>query len=475
MFWAIHEEEAVSLWLAFLWLAAAGSLGACDAREPTHESSPPPVRASGSTSPSASPSAASAASLTPNAFYALGTPTFIVGTAGSERTTRDIALQAELLRASLFPDAKVVTDTSLDVSKGAAAWPPHPVVYGGTHVNTVLRSLDASLPVHVDAERIVVGGETFEGPGLRFIGVIPAHTGDKGQGGHPAFVLYAGTGDLGTAEINAVPHGRHPLLVADAFGPLVTGTFEVGTSGVEAVLDRQRARRIDWRDVLGSVTGTTGSATMTFRFPKQLDPAPDEAELVAAGLRGVTRAVERLELASPSAMQVYVYPDPRSKQSLTGQSGDGHAVAAAGALHVVRVAPSQLDGFERLIAHEATHVLTAHAFGQPATPLLGEGVAVWVSGGYAGERLADHKAAMTPGHSVSELLGPAFRKLPEKDTYPFAGLLVAAAVDAVGLAGVRDHLYRATPESWADACQRAGTTAEALERAVTGSSPRPQP
>lgn len=78
---------------------------------------------------------------TPNAFFARGTPTFIVGTAGDERCDRAVAAQVELVRAQLFPGAAVVTDEAV-----GHAWPANPVVYGGAHVNVLVAALAPELP-----------------------------------------------------------------------------------------------------------------------------------------------------------------------------------------------------------------------------------------------------------------------------------------------------------------------------------------
>lgn len=67
---------------------------------------------------------------------------------------------------------------------------------------------------------------------------------------------------------------------------------------------------------------------------------------------------------------------------------------------------------------------------------------------------------------ISELLGKGFFAAPEPETYPFAGLLVEAAIAEVGLQRVGEHLYGATAPGWDDACKAAGTTPDALEAAL---------
>jgi hypothetical protein len=130
---------------------------------------------------------------------------------------------------------------------------------------------------------------------------------------------------------------------------------------------------------------------------------------------------------------------------------------------VITGAPDALEG---LVAHEATHVLAYDAWGPSGSSLLGEGLAVWVSGRYGGVRLDEWKAAMVDAPRVADLLGAGFRAQPENRTYPVAGLLVEAAVATVGLAAVRDHLFAATPATWDTATLAAGTTTESLQRAI---------
>lgn len=393
--------------------------------------------------------------LTPNDLVAGGTPTLVVGTLGDDAADRAIVIQAGRVR-ELFPGAAIVPDTSIDVVAGPAGWPPNPILYGGAHVNAVIAALDAELPLHVDATQIVVGGETY-GPGARVLAVIPA------AARYPAFLLYAGTGTPGVAEINAIRHGGEPLLLADVHGRLQTGTWVRGADGKVTATLAARARRIAWRSVERAVAG----AAVRVAFPAQLAAAPDEAAVVDAIARGVARAAARLQVAAPPALTIYVYPDRRSKETLTGDKGDGHADLAGAALHVIRFDPAPDGGLERLMVHEATHVITGRLWGPAGSGLLGEGIAVWASGQYGGRSLADWQRTLGDRPPVAALLPmKAFRSKPEADTYPLGGLLVTVAIEQVGLAAVRDHLLGATAETWADACIAAGTTASALDAAL---------
>jgi hypothetical protein len=374
-----------------------------------------------------------AADPTPNDFLRAGAPTFVVGTRGDALSDRVIAGQVELVRGALFPDAKVVADTTIDVARGPEGWPPRPAIYGGPHVHATLAALAPVLPFSLGPGRLAIGDRVFEGPGVALVAVVPARAADARGPGHPELLVFAGTGTPGVAEINSGLRGDRQVTVADAFGPLATGTWTSLSPP---------ARRIEWRGAGGVF------------FPAMLPPAAGEDATAEACARGVATARRKLAQGRAPEISIYVYPDARSKQSLTGRGGDGHAVAYAHAVHVLGGVPPA--ALEALVAHEATHVLAAAAWGIAGSPLLGEGLAVWVAGGYAGVPLATWRERLGAHGVAAELLGPAFRKLPEAEAYPRGGLLVEDAVKEVGLAKVREHLYPATAATWVSACKKAG-------------------
>jgi hypothetical protein len=163
-------------------------------------------------------------------------------------------------------------------------------------------------------------------------------------------------------------------------------------------------------------------------------------------------------------MTIYFHADHAAKHAATGNAGDGHAIAYARALHVaVDVPPAALH---LLVAHEATHVLLPQLWGPAGSPLFGEGVAVYASGQYGGTTLAEWNTKFSRTGKVIDLIGPAFRRVPEAEGYPAAGLIVEAIIGAVGLPALRDHLYGANALTWADACTAAGTTPDRIQAAV---------
>lgn len=85
---------------------------------------------------------------TPSDFFKRGTPTFVVGTAGDDHADRAIKAQAAMIRDLLFPAAKIIDDSAVNVAKGPAAWPANPILYGGPHVNHVLAKLCVAAVSH---------------------------------------------------------------------------------------------------------------------------------------------------------------------------------------------------------------------------------------------------------------------------------------------------------------------------------------
>ena len=394
---------------------------------------------------------------TPNDIFARGLPTFVVGTAGDADSDRKVRAQAEAIRGMLFPEARVVDDSEIDLAAGPAGWPANPVLYGGPHVNSVAAALAERLPFEMAAGRLDVAGEKFEGDEFRPIALVPGRGADGDLPACPPFVLYAGCGTPGIAEINGVSHGGEGFLVADRFGRLLSGDFVPDGEGGLAARVAFRARRLPWK---------------TDRQVARLAvlPAPPDAEAVdAACRRGIAAAAKALRLEAPPEVVVHVYPDRGSKRSLTGDAGDGRADVSSRSLHVLPFDAAEGGPLEALVAHEVTHVFSYEVWGPAGTPLMAEGLAVWAAGQYGGQSLDRWAAAGREAPALEAMLG-GFRRRPEQETYPAAGLFVGALIEKLGMEKVRDHIYGATPERWVESCRAAGTTAaavEALYRACT--------
>jgi len=400
---------------------------------------------------------------TPNQFFGRGKPTFIVGTAGDDFSDKAIAGQVELVRGMIFPTSAVVADTTIDAKKGPSAWPENPVLYGGPHVNALLASIAPQLPFQMSAGSLVLGRDKL-GDDIVLITVVPGRAADEAGPGYPTFLLYAGTGTPGIAEINAFKHGGEAIYVGDAFGLLINGEWINDAQGKLQPRFLQSYEREDIEHAspeIEMLKGSKGEAPVEF-YALRAKPGDDDKPSQAAVMRGLATAVKKLKIEQPQKMQVFLYPDHATKQTLTGKSGDGHAVQTAHAVHVVRVDPAPNGPLERLVAHEGAHILANDAWGVPGTVLAGEGLAVWVAGAYQGTTLEEWKTKLKDRPPIRDLTTKAFRELPEPTTYPRAGLFMAAVISQLGLDKARD-VYGASASGFEEACAKAGLTIDKLD------------
>ena len=388
----------------------------------------------------------------PNDLYASTPLTFVVGTLGDDASDRIVSSQVALVRSLFFPQAAVVADTTIT---GATArdWPQHAIVYGGQHVNRLIAATASCLPLRIDRDVIEIGERKLTGPEYQVIALIPADERD-GACRHPDFLLLAGAGSPGVEEINSLRHGAHQVEIADRFGPWLSGRWEGQGEATHFVTEVERPRLTWNREPLRGVQPGAPGFGATVNYPSIVPPWNDVKLVHEAIARGLAQAAARLgvETGTPG---VYVYPDYGSIQSLTGKRVDAWTAVAAQVIHVT--VPAQFDP-ERLaltIAHEATHLFAPRAAGQAASPLMGEGLAVWVSGHYGGVPLDEHAKQM--GFEATDLtreLGAEFSKHPESETYPLAGLLVGQLVDAYGLPAVLRDFYGTPPAEWTDGAGR---------------------
>lgn len=145
------------------------------------------------------------------------------------------------------------------------------------------------------------------------------------------------------------------------------------------------------------------------------------------------RRVRAMFGAGPEGPIVYYkYPDNATKARLTGQGGNAHTDGSA----IHSVWPSD--------RHEIVHIY-ARAWGSPP-PLLGEGIAVWMSERWQGQPIpASARGVLTRGEWIplaSLLDAAAFRAAPDLVTYAEAGALVAWVAETHGQGALKE-LYGA--------------------------------
>jgi hypothetical protein len=400
--------------------------------------------------------------LTASKFLSRGAPTFVVGTAGDEACDRGTSAQVRFIRDLLFPTSPIVPDSSLELGTGIEAWPEVAVLYGGSHTNSAFAAIEDSLPFRVGAGRLEIADLVFEGPEYRLIAVVPEDLRPAAGPAHPAFLLYAGTGSPGVTEINAVPDYNFGFVVADRFGRSHSGRFERDAEGALVAVVEDVSRRLPWRSQRVELEGELGEIVV---HRLELEPVDaQDAPENAACARGLSHAARALGLSDVRGVEVYVYPDRRSKQQLQGSRADGNAECNSTTLHVLPFEASEGGLMEALIRHEGAHVLAAQALGTASAALWGEGLAVWAAGGYGGQDLASFSALRLPaGVGLRELLGPGFSKLREPLGYPIAGRMVGALIEEHGLESFLAAFYSVAPSDLEASCRRLGTTLAEIE------------
>jgi hypothetical protein len=145
----------------------------------------------------------------------------------------------------------------------------------------------------------------------------------------------------------------------------------------------------------------------------------DESLRIAEEFLGVTRTAR---------VVFWKYPDLDAKEEYTGTRGN--AIVIGGEVHSIWATDR----------HEVVHVL-APAWGDPPA-LLGEGLAVYISGAWQGQPVRAAAAAVRAPPLGAILETGAFRALPDEVSYPVAGAFVEWIVAAHGKEALR-RLYGA--------------------------------
>ncbi|MCA8979492.1 MAG: hypothetical protein KDC14_05665 [Planctomycetes bacterium] len=382
---------------------------------------------------------------TASEFLADRKPTFVVGTLGDDSADRGVSTQVELVRGLLFPEATVVGDDSFDVSAGAQVWPRTPVLYGGGHLNAALAGLGDCLPLKVTGGEIAIAGQKYTGDEYRLIALVPSLPASDSCPGSPQFLLYAGAGTPGVTEINATPDGNFGFVVIDRFGVLDAGTWERGADGAPFAKITTRALRKPWRESVLRSGGISAPPALIVERLEVVPQSSSERAEDAALMRGLRQAESALGLENSAPITVYVYPDAKTKASIT-RPGDGHADQVSRTLHVINGDAGDGGALEKVCAHEVVHILATDAFGVPGSPLWGEGLAVWASRQYGSRTLTEWRLdppRAEPG--IVELCGAGFSRLPERVSYPIAGLLVDELIHEHGFEAFIQHVYPVGP------------------------------
>jgi len=161
-------------------------------------------------------------------------------------------------------------------------------------------------------------------------------------------------------------------------------------------------------------------------------------------------------VAPKGPIQYYKYPDNETKGALTGRPGNAHAVPERLEVHTIHARDN----------HEVVHVLM-HAVNPEPNVLLGEGLAVGISGKWQGAPLDEYVRKMraegryVPLREIAE--GKAFRALDDHVTYPESGGFAKYLLETFGVEAVK-KVYAET---------RAGDSADEVEARFKGSIGEP--
>jgi hypothetical protein len=161
----------------------------------------------------------------------------------------------------------------------------------------------------------------------------------------------------------------------------------------------------------------------------------------AANERFHTRVRNFLGVEAPPVLDFFKYPDRATLEELTGFAGNAHV--RGGAIHTVWPVDR----------HELVHLL-ARPWGEPPA-LLGEGLAVYLSGAWQGQPVLSYaRALLTSGAWIplGRLLDTrSFRLQPELSAYGIAGAFVQWLVERQGVDTLRTlygRLRNEAPEAY---------------------------
>jgi hypothetical protein len=325
-------------------------------------------------------------------------------------------------------------------------------IVGYPNALPILEEMNGTLPVWFDPEGFTFGGYRYDEPGNGIVLVHPSpfsagrlirlHVGNSYAGAWSTFSIQTGSRDYNTTR------GRNTVMQE---GSLCRSGDRWGF-----VPDRDADYRPAWETW---VAGLEVAHSEHHSFYYLSDSA------AAAGIERLLRwqeeqygaALDMLGLAPVEyPIRWYLYPDNETKGRITGRDGNAHANMLNFEVHAVYSEDLQAVG-----AHEDVHVVAWHQIGEATSVLLGEGIAVMVSGEWWGEPLAEvvagHRSAGTL--PTLRILIDDFWSLPETTSYPVAGHLVAWLIAEYGLDRVK-ALYMAVDLDAAFASELGRDTAQ---------------
>jgi hypothetical protein len=138
--------------------------------------------------------------------------------------------------------------------------------------------------------------------------------------------------------------------------------------------------------------------------------------------------VDRLALGNPPLVQLVLYPSETALYRSTARTA-GFAITGLNEVHAIWSAPDD----HQSLGHELTHVISAHALGEPNEALLGEGLAVCLDQSgrdyrQVGQQLVENQAWISFDHLAGDLW---FEQDPEV-AYPQSGSAACYLLEQYG-------------------------------------------
>ncbi len=330
------------------------------------------------------------------------------------------------------------------------------MIVGTPDTNALLTELSGHLPVWFESDRFTFGGYRYDEVGHGIALIHPSPFADE------AMVAVYGGNSLGGAQATfSVPTGARDYETLRGRGTLQQeGDLCRDGDLWGFVAARDQDLRADWEAWVGGLEATQGDGHVFYAVPGSY--AAEDMDTLAPFQDGeLARALETLDVAPLDAdIRWFLYPDNETKGEVTGSSGNGHANAWNYEVHAV-----YSGGVKAIGAHEDVHVVATHRVGETDHALMGEGLAVWLDGGWWGEPLEHWVETYRGDGSLPALVDliDDFWGTDDGITYPVAGHVVGWLHDGWGLDVVKE-VYVA--EDLAAALEAAtGLTVSELEQA----------
>jgi hypothetical protein len=212
---------------------------------------------------------------------------------------------------------------------------------------------------------------------------------------------------------------------------------------------------------------TVGTAHHTFFYEEGSDGDRDASWYPDWQEAEYDRAVALLEVEPLDfPIRTYLYTTRDLKTEMTGVSGNGHANDLNYEVHALYGEDTYAVG-----AHEDTHVIARHRIGDASTALLGEGLAVWVSGPWVGQPVEYWAITFRDAGDIPPLsaLIDDFWSYDDLMTYGLAGHFVGFLVEGWGIEATK-RLY-AAPDLEAALLDETGLDLAGVEAAWLSSIP----